>query len=641
MAIDRGLRAEVVVGEEVTTLGGHLLALYLDRPIRPYRSLRSTIMAVHDAGGLAIPAHPLVPYPLCAQGWMLRRLLDDPDPAAHPDGLETFNPTSLGKPWHRRVVRFADQHGLARLGNSDAHALEAIGDRLDDLPRPDGRDLRRAIETRADRPRRVVPRDRRPARHVRAAAPQARPRRRATRSPAGSAATAPGRDHGYPGGRQRPPRYEVAARHRRAAGRPGRPMKIGLVCPYIYPEAGGVAQHVRYLYENLRLRGHDVRIITASHGPQRASEGDILRIGVGFSMPTNGSVGTLTFSPRYISQVRELLERERFDVLHLHEPFVPFLSLFLLRESTQRQRRDLPRLRRLLAVVRARQPGHARPRRPAPRPDRGQRRRAPLHRPVLPGRLQGHPQRRRHPALRQRGPARALAGRHAERPVRRPPRAAQGPARPAQGAPHPAPDRLRAPAAGRRLGAAGARGAPLRRHARPPGRSSSSVASSDAEKAQLFRTADVFASPATGGESFGIVLLEAMAAGAPIVASDIHGYKGVVRRGREGLLVPPHEPKELAAGDRPAARRPGPAGRDGRRRPRAGRGVQLAAGDRQGRGLLRLRHPPAGGQRVAARGLPGADPSGAAAPRQAVARRPTAWPPARPSASASRQTQAE
>ena len=70
---------------------------------------------------------------------------------------------------------------------------------------------------------------------------------------------------------------------------------------------------------------------------------------------------------------------------------------------------------------------------------------------------------------------------------------------------------------------------------------------SDNEKAQLFRTADVFASPATGGESFGVVLLEAMAAGAPIVASDIHGYKGVVRRGREGLLVPPHEPQELAA----------------------------------------------------------------------------------------------
>ena len=59
-------------------------------------------------------------------------------------------------------------------------------------------------------------------------------------------------------------------------------MKIGLVCPYIYPDGGGVAQHVGYLYENLRLRGHDVRIITASHGPQRSSEGDVIRLGVGF-----------------------------------------------------------------------------------------------------------------------------------------------------------------------------------------------------------------------------------------------------------------------------------------------------------------------------------------------------------------------
>jgi phosphatidylinositol alpha-mannosyltransferase len=69
---------------------------------------------------------------------------------------------------------------------------------------------------------------------------------------------------------------------------------------------------------------------------------------------------------------------------------------------------------------------------------------------------------------------------------------------------------------------------------------------SDEEKAQLYRTADVYVSPATGGESFGIVLLEAMAAGTAIVASDIHGYKGVVRRDREGLLVPPREPKEIA-----------------------------------------------------------------------------------------------
>jgi phosphatidylinositol alpha-mannosyltransferase len=69
---------------------------------------------------------------------------------------------------------------------------------------------------------------------------------------------------------------------------------------------------------------------------------------------------------------------------------------------------------------------------------------------------------------------------------------------------------------------------------------------SDEERDALFKTADVYCSPATGRESFGIVLLEAMAAGTAIVASDIHGYKGVLQRGQQGLLVPPGKPKELA-----------------------------------------------------------------------------------------------
>ena len=76
-------------------------------------------------------------------------------------------------------------------------------------------------------------------------------------------------------------------------------MKIGLVTPYIYPLPGGVNAHVHDLYEHLVARGHDVRIISSTHGPQRSSEGDIIRLGYGFSVPTNGSVGTLTFSPRY------------------------------------------------------------------------------------------------------------------------------------------------------------------------------------------------------------------------------------------------------------------------------------------------------------------------------------------------------
>jgi predicted metal-dependent phosphoesterase TrpH len=207
-ARDRGLRVEVVIGEEITTLGGHLLGLYLDRPIRPYRSLRTTILAVHEAGGLAIPAHPLVPYPLCAQGWMLRRLLEDPDPAAHPDGLETFNPTSLGRPWHRRVVRFADIHGLARLGNSDAHTLDAIGSGWTTFPGRDAADLRRAIETRTT--------DHGGTFHATAGqlgtfGRQLRKRTRDARDEVAGRVRrdGTGRDHGYPGGRLRPPRFEV------------------------------------------------------------------------------------------------------------------------------------------------------------------------------------------------------------------------------------------------------------------------------------------------------------------------------------------------------------------------------------------------------------------------------------------------
>jgi predicted metal-dependent phosphoesterase TrpH len=216
IASDRGLPVEVVVGEEVTTLGGHLLALFIERRIRPYRSLGRTIADVHEAGGVAIPAHPLVPYPLCAQGFVLRRLLDDPDDAVRPDALETFNPTALGRPWHDRVVRFADDHGLAHIGNSDAHALAAIGQGWTTFPGRTADDLRAAIAAGATEHGGSF---HGAAGQVGVFGQQLRKRVIDARDEVSGRVrrTGSGRDHGYPGGRARPPRYEPS--RGREAGR--------------------------------------------------------------------------------------------------------------------------------------------------------------------------------------------------------------------------------------------------------------------------------------------------------------------------------------------------------------------------------------------------------------------------------------
>ncbi|HUH16930.1 MAG TPA: glycosyltransferase family 4 protein, partial [Methylomirabilota bacterium] len=79
---------------------------------------------------------------------------------------------------------------------------------------------------------------------------------------------------------------------------------------------------------------------------------------------------------------------------------------------------------------------------------------------------------------------------------------------------------------------------------------------SDEEKVRYFASADIYCAPNTGQESFGIVLLEAMAAGVPIVASDIHGFKRVVERNVQGILVEPRNPRALAAGLYTLARDP-------------------------------------------------------------------------------------
>ena len=343
-------------------------------------------------------------------------------------------------------------------------------------------------------------------------------------------------------------------------------MKIGLVSPYVYPLPGGVTEHVRYLYENLRKRDHDVRILTSSHGLQRASEGDVIRIGKGFSMPANGSVGTITLSPRFLSQVHDVLEREQFDLLHFHEPFVPFLSPILLRQSTSVNVATFHAYggfspayefgSRVLGGYAARLHGRiavsAAARHFIDRYFPGDYK-------VIPNGVDVERFARAVPIARWQDGTRNLlfVGRH-----------------------EPRKGLLELLKAFRILRKTGCRcrllivgSGPQEREARRYvltrrlGNVEFLGRVSDDEKAQLYRTADVYVSPATGRESFGIVLLEAMAAGTPIVCSDIHGYKGVVRRGREALLVPPRRPKAIAAalaallGDDERRARIGEAGR--------------------------------------------------------------------------------
>jgi phosphatidylinositol alpha-mannosyltransferase len=317
-------------------------------------------------------------------------------------------------------------------------------------------------------------------------------------------------------------------------------LKIGLVTPYIYPLPGGVNGHVAQLYENLIARGHDVRIISSVHGSQRHSEGDVIRLGYGISVPANGSMGTLTVGPRYTPMIREMLEREHFDLLHFHEPFVPFLSLMLLRESHsvniatfhayagwspayefgQRMLgRFARRLHGRIAVSAAARhfidryfPGDYK---------------------VIPNGVDLRRFESLQPFSRWRdGTANILfVGRFESR----------------KGIAY----LLKAYRILKKRGydcrllviGGGPQEKEVRRYIATRRLTGVELLGrvSEEDKNRYFATSDVYVSPATGRESFGIVLLEAMAAGTAIVCSDIHGYRSVVRRGEQALLVPPKD----------------------------------------------------------------------------------------------------
>jgi predicted metal-dependent phosphoesterase TrpH len=145
LAEERGSRVGVIVGEEISTRGGHLLALFMKERIPPWRSLRDSIARVHDQGALAIIAHPLLPYPLCASARSIRRLLDESDERFRPDAIEAFNSTTAASRWGRRVPAFTVEVGLPATAGSDAHRAHDVGKAVTTFAGRSTDDLRAAI----------------------------------------------------------------------------------------------------------------------------------------------------------------------------------------------------------------------------------------------------------------------------------------------------------------------------------------------------------------------------------------------------------------------------------------------------------------------------------------------------------------
>jgi predicted metal-dependent phosphoesterase TrpH len=139
-------RFEVIVGEEISTREGHLLALFLETPVAPDQSIERSIELVHAQGGLAIVAHPFNRvFRHSVQRSVMNRLLRQPE--LHPDGIETLNGSFAGIGSSRIAMRLARTvYHWAETGGSDAHTPTAVGCARTLFPGRSAVDLRRAIE---------------------------------------------------------------------------------------------------------------------------------------------------------------------------------------------------------------------------------------------------------------------------------------------------------------------------------------------------------------------------------------------------------------------------------------------------------------------------------------------------------------
>jgi phosphatidylinositol alpha-mannosyltransferase len=317
-------------------------------------------------------------------------------------------------------------------------------------------------------------------------------------------------------------------------------VKVALVSPYSWTTPGGVNTHIASLAAQLRARGHEVRILAPADGPVDAG---VIPLGGTIGIPFNGAVARLAFGPRVAGRVRVALRRAQPDVVHVHEPFTPSASLLAAVSAR------VPIVATFHASVRSRAYRIGKiPLRPlwrkiAVKIAVSQAARDTVEAIFGPGAriipngvdvisyadigspVAGSKEVLYFGRLEQRkGPQvliDALPALLESVPDVHVVIAGDGPLR----------DKLE--------------------DAVPPNARKNVLFTGpfdDEDRIALLSASSVVALPALGGESFGITLAEAMAAGRPVVASGIPGYAAVARNGKDALLVPPGEPAALAAG---------------------------------------------------------------------------------------------
>ena len=322
-------------------------------------------------------------------------------------------------------------------------------------------------------------------------------------------------------------------------------MKIGLVCPYTWDVPGGVQEHIRGLAEALIDVGHQVSVISPADD-DTPLPGYVVPAGRAVPVPYNGSVARLAFGFLSAGRVRRWLKDGAFDVLHVHEPAAPSLSLLACWVAdgpiVATVHTSIPRSRAMHAAE-----------------------------PILQSALEKISGRiavseaARTTLVEHFGGDAVLIPNGV--PVRKFEKADPLPGWPGHGGALGFLGRIDEPRKGltvmlNAFAIIGEQRAELRLLIAGPGDAEEALAKlpaglrprvvmlgevSEEDKIRVYHSVDVFCAPNTGGESFGYVLAEAMASGAPIVASDLDAFRRVLRGGRAGELFETGNADDLAA----------------------------------------------------------------------------------------------